>query len=328
MNAVKFCILGLVFWTVPVLAEPSPAAGRSMPGTTPENVAQTPRETVHPAPAYPETIRIPFTLDRNKIILPVTIDSTGPLKIIFDSGMGSDGLLLFKSKYIKELKISDSTEYQVQGAGNKGSSKTVMAEGMTFKAGDAVFENQRVIILTSKNMEHFPTDGVTGYSLLGHYAVEIDYDRMEITLHDPEYFKAEEGWEMLPVTFKENRIPWVDLTVEVQGDDPVTLPCYIDSASGETVELLIRETNPFTVPDGMEKTYLGRGLSGDIYGHRGPIRKVRLGKQTAENIDAVFAPAEVRSKQPDAGGVIGNGLLKRFHVMYDYAHEKLYIRPR
>jgi len=151
---------------------------------------------------------------------------------------------------------------------------------------------------------------------------------MEITLHDPAQFKPGDGWDTVPLYFKENNIPWVDLTVEVQGGDPVTLPCYIDSASGETVELLTRETNPFTVPDGMEKVYLGRGLSGDIHGYRGPIRKVRLGNQTVETIDAVFTPAEVRSKQPDAGGVIGNGLLKQFHVIYDYARQKLYLRPR
>jgi len=302
----------------PVLAEIAPTAG--LPAVDTEQTQIIAHRGDH--------LCIPFTLERSKIILPVTIKTVGPLKIVLDSGMGSDGLLLFKSKYVKELNISEQTEYQIHGAGNEGSSKTVLAEGMTFKAGDAEFGSQRVIILTGKKMEDFPTDGVTGFSLLGHYVVGIDYDHMEITLHDPDQFKPGNGWDAVPLYFKENNIPWVDLTVEVQGGDPVTLPCYIDSASGETVELLTRETNRFTVPEGMEKTYLGRGLSGDIYGYRGPIRKVRLGNQAVETIDAVFAPAEVRSKQPDAGGVIGNGLLKNFHVIYDYAHHTLYLRPR
>ncbi|MBN1355046.1 aspartyl protease family protein [bacterium] len=269
-------------------------------------------------------IRIPFTLERNKIILPVTINDIGPLKIILDSGMSYDGLLLFKQKYIDKLRIPRSDEYQISGAGNKGTSKAVTAEAVTFSAGDAVFKDQHLIILTSGQFEEFPTDGVTGYSLLGHYTVEINYDRMEIRLHDPETFEPGKDWESIPILFKGNQIPWVDIMVEIKGGDPVILSCYIDCASGETVEFLTREKNKFEVPSGLEPAYLGRGLSGDIHGHRGEIKKIRLGAMEAGNPEVVFAPAETRSKQPGADGVIGNGLLKRFNVIYDYRNGKLY----
>lgn len=281
-----------------------------------------------PVTATADSLRIPIVLERNKIILPVTINNIGPLKIILDSGMSSDGMLLFKKKYADALNIPQNEDYKIMGAGNKGTSNAVTAENMTFSAGNAEFKNQRLIVLTSGNMEDFPTDGVIGYSLMGHYIVEIDYDRMEIRLHDPDTFVLQDGWESIPITFKENQIPWVDLTAEITGNDPVTLSCYIDCASGETVEFLTREKNKFKVPENLEPAYLGRGLSGDINGHRGNIKNVRLGSRDVANPYVTFAPAEVRSKQPDADAVIGNGLLQHFNLIYDYMHKKMYIKPR
>jgi hypothetical protein len=273
-----------------------------------------------------ETIRIPFTVERGKLILPVSIKESEPLKVILDTGMSYDGILLFKSKYIEAFGVSRSVEYGIGGAGGDGTSRAVTAEGITFSSGTAVFRDQLLIILTDENMEGFPTDGVTGYTLLGHYTLEIDQDRSEIRLHDPDTFELEGEWERLPLTFRENMIPWVNVTVEIEGSEPVILSCYIDSASGETIELLTRESNRFTLPSDLEPVYLGRGLSGDIHGHRGAVKAVRLGNLVVEKPEAVFAPAEIRSKQPGADGVIGNGLLKQFNIIFDYKNNVMYLK--
>ena len=39
--------------------------------------------------------KIPFEIDRNKVILPVRINDSRPLKIILDSGMLGKGVVLF-----------------------------------------------------------------------------------------------------------------------------------------------------------------------------------------------------------------------------------------
>jgi hypothetical protein len=41
----------------------------------------------------------------------------------------------------------------------------------------------------------------------------------------------------------------------------------------------------------------------------------------------MVTPAAVRSKQQGADAVVGNGLLSRFDVVFDYAHQKLHLRP-
>jgi hypothetical protein len=83
----------------------------------------------------------------------------------------------------------------------------------------------------------------------------------------------------------------------------------------------------FNLPAETEDYYLGRGLSGDINGKKGKISKVIIGQYELGNVNAAFAPAEVRSKQKGADGVISNNLLRRFNLIFDYSNRKMYIKP-
>jgi hypothetical protein len=107
----------------------------------------------------------------------------------------------------------------------------------------------------------------------------------------------------------------------------VRLAAYIDFASGEALELLTRDANQFTLPEATKQKYLGRGLSGDIYGQEGTISWMRLGAHELKKVIVAIAPAAVRSQQQDADAVVGNNALRRFNVIFDYAGRKLHIRP-
>ena len=106
---------------------------------------------------------------------------------------------------------------------------------------------------------------------------------------------------------------------------PVTL--YIDLASGEALELLVGPGQRFALPDSLEEDHLGTGLSGDIHGHRGRSQRLRLADYDLYDIPTAFAPAKVRSKVEGADGILGNGFIMRFNIIFDYAHERLYLRP-
>jgi hypothetical protein len=67
-------------------------------------------------------------------------------------------------------------------------------------------------------------------------------------------------------------------------------------------------------------------LSGDIRGQRGRIAWVGLGPHRVNDLEVAFTPAEVRSKQPGADAVIGNGLLRRFNSIFDYRAERMYLK--
>ncbi|KPK73219.1 hypothetical protein AMJ87_02375 [candidate division WOR_3 bacterium SM23_60] len=270
---------------------------------------------------------IPFKLSRNKIILPVRVGDSRELKIILDTGMHFEGLLVYNKDLKDSITLENEIEVQVPGAGADSASTAVMADSMSFHMGAVKFTNQRIIILQSDRMAGFTSDGVTGYSLFGNYTVEVDYDKMIITLHESKEVKVDSSWEWLPMTFKDNKIPWIEAAVNINGKKEVPVSVYIDLASSEAIELLVRKAMKFDLPDELKESYLGRGLSGDIYGHEGRIASLKLGSFYLENIPTAFAPAEVRSKQEGADGIIGNNALRRFNLIFDYKNARLYIKP-
>ncbi len=271
--------------------------------------------------------RIPFTLQQNKIILPLKIGNSRPLMVILDTGMAFEGLFLYKRELIRELGISDSTIYTIGGAGNQPPSTAVTKDSMIFSIAKKVFTNQRIIILNNDRFEGFPSDGVVGYSLFGRHDVHIDYDLSQITLHAPGTMLPDKTWASIPLYFKDNFIPWIDASLGIRGDEDVSVAMYIDLASGEGIELLLRDDMKFTLPENLTDSYLGRGVSGDIYGYVGIIERLCLGPYTLRRVKAAFAPAKVRSKQQNADGVLGNNALRRFNLIFSYATKILYLKP-
>lgn len=271
-------------------------------------------------------VRIPFEVDQNRTIVGVQVAGSRPLRLILDTGMPMDGVYLFHKSLEAEVALEGAIEVAMPGAGGGEPSTGIMAEAVPLSAGDVVFGRQRVIVSHSGQTQGFPTDGIIGWSLFGHYAVELDFDKMLITLHPPATYAPDSTWKAIPITLKGN-VPWIAASVDVLGHGPVPIECYIDFASGEAIELLARADAKFPIPENLDQKYLGTGLSGDIHGGVGRVASLTIGSHTFHDVPAVFPPAEVRSKQGNADAIIGSQSLRRFNLVFDYAALTLWIRP-
>ena len=271
--------------------------------------------------------KIPFDIERNKVILPIRIDGSRPLKIILDSGMPGQGILLFKKELGEELNLEGAAPYRISGAGQGLESTAIRAEAQKLVVGKAEFSHQPVMILQSDTMSGFPSDGVIGNTIFGNHAVRFDFEKKLITLMEPGSFRPDLSWETMAMTFNDLGIPFIQVKISVNGENEIPLHVYIDSASSESLELLVKQDQKFTTPENLETRYLGRGLDGDITGLFGRVARLRLGSFMLEDVPAAFPKAEVRSRQPGAEGIIGNDTLMRFHVVFDFSESKLYLKP-
>ena len=272
-------------------------------------------------------VLIPITTTRNKTQLLVRVGSSRDLRIILDSGMAFDGILIYNPDLRDSIKLVNPIEAQVGGAGSGRAAQSVFSDSMSFFIGNKEFTDQRIIILNNNSFKGFPSDGVLGYTILGHYATELNYDEKILTLHEFNQFEVDESWEKIPIYFKNNNIPWIDVRISTVENKFVTISTYIDFASGDAIELLLRDKLKFTIPENLEEAYLGRGLSGDIYGKKGRISKLILGKYEINDVPTVFSPAQVRSKQDNADGIIGNAALMKFNLIFNYKDKVLYLKP-
>lgn len=271
-------------------------------------------------------IAVPFLLERNKVIIPTSVNKSKPLKLILDTGMRFDGVFLFHKEHIALIDATDALQVEVPGAGGGAPSTATLIESGTLEFGDVTVKKQQVLISSSPHTQSFPTDGVIGWNLFGHYNIEIDYDRRLIYLHDTSYQPSDAGWTMIPITVKKD-IPWFTAQVQVVSGEPRELTVYVDLASGDALELLLKDNQKFSAPPELIADHLGTGLSGDIHGYRGEAVSIDIGGHVVSQFPAVFAPAHVRSKQDGADAVIGNGLMKYFNVIFAYPQNKLFIKP-
>ena len=267
-----------------------------------------------------------FQTNRNRVIIPLSVNDSKPLNIILDTGMRFDGVYLFHESFLDMINTADAIEVRVPGAGAGEASTALMIETGQLKFGDVVIDSQRVIISRSAHTQGFPTDGVIGWNLFGHYTVEINYDDEIITLHDTAGYEAGAGWKELPVRLKDG-MPFFICDVEINEGEIVPLECYIDLASGDALELLTGPDQKFTMPDNLEDSYLGTGLSGDIHGQVGRVRKFTIAGYDISDIPAAFVKGDVRSKQDSGECILGNNLIRRFNIIFDYHRSRLLLKP-
>ncbi|MBA7521361.1 hypothetical protein ES705_13468 [subsurface metagenome] len=270
---------------------------------------------------------VPLKVIRNKTHVTVKIGNIEIPDILLDTGMPFDGIMIYNPDYKDSLDLTRAIEVRIGGAGDGDASKAMMIDSTEFILGNVEMKNQRIIMLQGDIYKGFPSNGIIGYSIFGHYVTEFDYDKNTMTLYDPDKIKIDSSWTVIPLYFKDNNIPWVEASVVIEEEKPTSLFMYIDYAAGDAIVLLEKPNMKFRLPEETANVHIGRGLSGDIYGKTGNISKLIIGPYELNNVKASFAPAEVRSKQDNADAILGSGSLRRFNLIFDYANKKLYLKP-
>jgi hypothetical protein len=269
----------------------------------------------------------PIKMFRNKTLVSIKIGNVVIPDILLDTGLPYDGVIIYNPDYSDSLDLTNAFEVNIGGAGSGNASRALMIDSAEFFLGNTKMKNQGIIMMQSDIYKGFPSNGIIGYSIFGHYKTKIDYDNNTMTLLDTEIVKTDSSWTEIPLYFKDNNIPWIDAFVVIENEAPVPVSMYIDYADNDAIVLLEKPSMKFSLPEKTEKVLLGTGLSGDIYGKTGLISKLIIGTYELDSVKASIALAEVRSKQKNADAILGSGSLKRFNLIFDYENQKLYIKP-
>jgi len=169
------------------------------------------------------------------------------------------------------------------------------------------------------------TDGVIGAELFERFAVRIDVDRKQMDLIDPAALEPSPGSSTVPLRIRDG-MSFVDARVTV-ADQPVGADLALDTGAGHGLWLNQGKGDHLAPPASAIETVLGRGLSGDIHGHIGRVRRLELGDFTFDGVIALFPVSDHRHP----GGVdfrdgfIGMEVLTRFVITFDYQGKRLLL---
>ena len=171
--------------------------------------------------------------------------------------------------------------------------------------------------------------GTLGNDFLSRVIVEIDYSRQTVRLYDPSAYQYSGKGAAFPLRFA-GSIPLLRAKFSVPGHKAYDADFEVNTALPNAVILSDRYAGSHrifsskirTVPDvdaevnGSEKIALGR------------LHDFAVGKYEARDVIAGFAqPGKNDRADPKIAGTIGGGYLRRFTVVLDYPHQRLYLEP-
>lgn len=174
-----------------------------------------------------------------------------------------------------------------------------------------------------------PVHGLAGYEIFNSFKIKLNYATQTIIFYKPDHkFIPRKG---SPVSISvEDRKAYLKTELVMPGNKNIIVKLIIDTGAGHPLSLETWEGASFVVPERNISANLGVGLSGTISGFLSRVPSIKLGKYDLNNLICAFpdyesVAAKVYSVQRD--GSLGNNILKRFNVLFDYSRQIMYLKP-
>ncbi len=251
------------------------------------------------------------------------MNGKGPYTFIVDTG----GHTLLSHKVVTEAGLTKVGEVAMSGAGDKTSTSGFAAFSEIAIGGVRLHDQMGFATeIYDPSIEGIAVDGMVGFELFRRSAVRIDYGARTMTIQDPRRFVApKDAGTAVPFRFYDH-LPNVPGLI---GD----IPARLDIDTGSRAEMDV--TSPTVAKNGLRARYpkgvstiTGWGVGGPSHDYvvRGPM--VSLGGVKVEG--PVMGLSEDKGgsiSDPNYEANVGSGLLKRFVVTFDYAHQLMYLKP-
>jgi PDZ domain/Aspartyl protease len=279
-----------------------------------------------------DTAALPFTLEANHIVIPVSVNGHAPTGFIFDTGDESEGL---NSARLSSLGVASYGSTAISGGGQQAQS--AYARDVTFGfAGGVALMNQHAETFDATGLERalgVPNGGILGYDFISRFVVEIDYQKKLMILHNPETWSYRGAGAIVPITFDDG-IPYFEarLSIPTEPDMPAHMVADFGAAGSMTFTAPFVKANNLLALIGTNKTVTHyAGLEKEFFAQansRGLVPELRLGPIVERDI-----PVSLSSNTSGAygtgqfAGTIGETIYSRYHVFLDYPHNRIIFEP-
>lgn len=276
---------------------------------------------------------IPFNFDNDHIMIECSVNGTGPIWFMLDTGAG---WTCINETRLADFGLVTFGALSVAGGGNSADLAFTRVEHL--EVGEVDMLGQRDGVLDLSGLERLygmPMGGILGYDFVSRFVIRVDYEKRTIDIWEPSAGTEIGLGEKIPMVLERNH-PHVHAVVTVPTLGPIDADFIVDSGAAATANLaspfvkthrlteLARQApagKPNTIP-GMETQFFAqtsvRGkLStleiGSIFLSEIPVN-LQLGKS------GFYARASF-------SGTIGEGILQRFTTTYDYSRRLLVLEP-
>lgn len=276
--------------------------------------------------------KINFEFAANLIIIPIEINGV-ELSFVLDTGVSKP--ILFNLTANDSLDLKNTKTFYLHGLGADGKIEAIKSSYNRFKIGDAIGSNQDLYVVFDADINFTPrlgivVHGIIGYDIFKDFVVEINYSSKYIRLHKPESFrpKTSKQWQSIPIEVHKNK-PYLDAEI-ILGTDSKEVKLLMDTGSSDALWLFEDKIKGIIPSDSLFfRDYLGKGLSGSVYGKRSKIKSFQLSDYNLQNVNVAFPDSlsiDLERIHKNRNGSVGGDILKRYNMYIDYYNERLYLK--
>lgn len=277
------------------------------------------------------TTVIDFKFVNNLIVLPLKLNGID-MHFILDTGVNQT--LFFSSKNHEFKFIMDGEKSELGGFGDKEKIEGLKSTDNVIHIGNDFIDTKHTVYIIignsfdiSRNLG-FPVSGIIGYEFFKNHLVEIDYQKQKIKIqeHNKASQKRLEASSALDISLERNK-PYLNGNIGYKGVSEHA-KLLVDTGNSDALWLFSSKAKQFVRNNPNFEDYLGVGFNGDIFGKRTRINDFSFGKY--KFIGPIVALPNSENIQfdmdKDRTGLIGNEILRRFKVVFDYSNRKLYLK--
>lgn len=278
-------------------------------------------------------IVIPIEVNNNLVVVPVILNETLPLKFIIDTGVRT--AILTQKTFADIIGLPYTRKYTITGPGATKLVEAYITTNVTLRLPGVVGRGHAMLVLAEDYLElrnYLGTDvhGVLGYELFSRFIVDIDYERKLMTLRAPEKFKKRSKFHTLPMTVEDTK-PYIKTHITLKDGKKVNVKLLVDSGASHGLMLDPNSDPAIHVPENTVSSIIGRGLGGEITGKVGRLQSLELGTYNVEIPLANFPDPNsyidtLKMSSVFRNGSLGGEMLSRFHVIFNFPKEELYIK--
>lgn len=274
--------------------------------------------------------KIPFEFINHQIILDVVINDT-PLKFILDTGV--DETIIFSLDEKDALKINNPTQIKFKGLGSNEPIEGIKTEKNKVSVGSKYQDlEQTLYIIVDQDIDlsaiiGFPVNGIMGYQFFKNYPVAIDYSSKKIIIYQEDSKKLNKKklkYKGLPIQILRNK-PFIETTLTI--DEKAEQGKFLLDTGNSDVIWVFNQDFLNTAKGKKIHDFLGKGFSGDVYGHKFRAKETVVLNQKYVN-PIITTPDESSIQNihyvENRKGSFGAGFISRYDVIFDYKNQMYY----
>jgi hypothetical protein len=277
-----------------------------------------------------QTAQVPFEFKGTHLSIPVKTKGSETLNFIFDTGATGASI---DSASAEKLGVSKENRQTVSVAGSGGSQSYQMAVDQNISVGDLHVKKLNLVLMNFSSLSNdigSRLDGIIGYEILNQYVTQIDFDRKKLLFFDQITAVDTTGYTGIPFEFSKNiLIPRFPISVTLANGQTFTGKVMFDT--GNAFSLIVStpfsKYHDFSSKLGQTSLTSGRGVNAITQDQLANIKAMSF---NGFNFGEMGIRLTVNDKaEPKDGylGILGIEVIKRFNVILDYAHKKIYLKP-